>query len=110
MKIKINDKEIELKYSFRSLIIYENIQNKTFAPESTTDVLIFFYSTILGADRDIQLSFDDFLDMIDENPNLVLEFSNWLISEMNKNEVMESKDEVKEEEESKKNLSKVQKK
>lgn len=93
MKIQINDREIELKYSFRALIIYENIQNKTFAPQTMTDVLVFFFCTIVGSDRDVQLSFDDFLDMIDQNPNLVVEFSEWLTNELNKDGVLESKDE-----------------
>lgn len=84
MKIKIGDKEIQLKYSFRSLILYENIQNKSFAPESTTDVLIYMFCVILASERDIQLDFNDFLDMIDEHPELVVEFSTWLTNEINK--------------------------
>lgn len=103
MKIKVNDKEIELRYGFRSLIIYENIQNKTFSPESMTDILVFFYSVILGSSKDVQLSFDDFIDMIDEDPDLLIQFSNWLTLEMNKDSLLEGKNE---EEESKKNQSK----
>lgn len=91
MKVKIKDREIELKYSFRSLIIYENIQNKTFAPQTMTDVLVFFYCSIVGSDRDVVLSFDDFLDMIDENPELVTEFSEWLTNELNKDSMLENK-------------------
>lgn len=107
MRIKINDRDIELKYSFRSLIIFENIQNKTFAPQTMTDVLVFFFCVILGSDRDVQLSFDDFLDMIDEHPELVSEFSEWLTNEMNKDSVMESKDDEKTDEpEAKKKLTK----
>lgn len=93
MKIQINDREVELKYSFRALILYENIQNKTFAPQSLTDVLVFFFCAIVGSERDVQLSFDDFLDMIDEKPELVTEFSEWLTSELNKDSMLESKEE-----------------
>lgn len=107
MRISINDREIELKYSFRALIIYENIQNKTFAPQSMTDILVFFYCVIIGSDRDVQFSFDDFLDMIDKKPELVTEFSEWLTKELNKDSVLESKEEdSKNEEESKKKMSK----
>lgn len=106
MKIKIGEgkdsRDIELKYSFRSLIMYENIQNKTFAPQTMTDVLVFFFCTILGSDRDVQLSFDDFLDMIDVNPQLVSDFSEWLTNEFNKDGLLESKDDEKEEEVEKK--------
>ena len=92
MKIKIGDKEIQLKYSFRSLILYENIQNKSFAPESTTDVLIYMFCVILASERDIQLDFNDFLDMIDEHPELVVEFSTWLTNEINKTNTLTAED------------------
>ena len=101
MKIQINDREVELKYSFRALMLYENIQNKTFAPQSLTDVLVFFFCVILGSDRDVQLTFDDFLDMIDEKPLLVAEFSEWLTNELNKDSMLESKEEESEEKKSK---------
>lgn len=92
MKLKIKDREVELKYSFRSLILYENIQKKSFAPESTTDVLIFMFCTILASDRDLQLDFNDFLDMIDENPQLVVDFSSWLTAEINKGNTLTAED------------------
>ena len=84
MKIKIQDKEITLRYSFRSLMLYENIQKKSFKPETTTDVLVFMYCVIMGSDKDIKLEFNDFLDMVDENPVLVSEFADWLTAEINK--------------------------
>ena len=37
-----------------------------------------YYSTILAVDKDIEFSFDEFLDFCDENPNLVAEFADWL--------------------------------
>lgn len=106
MTIKIHDRDVELKYSFRALMIYENIQNKTFAPQSMTDVLVFFFSVIIASDKDAHLSFDEFLDMIDEKPSLVADFSEWLTNEFNQNSMLESKDE----DESKKKLSKPTKK
>ena len=98
MKIKIDNREIELKYSFRSLMSYENIQNKTFAPQLMTDILVFFYCTIHGSDRDVKLSWDDYVDMIDANPQLVTDFCEWLTNELNKDSLLESKDVEKEEE------------
>lgn len=93
MKIKIEDKEVELKYSFRSLMLYENIQKKSFAPESTTDVLVFMFCVILGSDKDIKLDFNTFLDMVDDNPQLVVEFGDWLTKEINKQNMLSPDDE-----------------
>lgn len=92
MKIKIEDREVELRYSFRALMLYENIQKKSFAPETTTDVLVFMFCCILGSAKDIHLDFNTFLDMLDENPNLVIEFSNWLTDEINKTNTLSPED------------------
>lgn len=88
MTIKIGDREIKLKYSFRALMLYENIQKKSFAPETTTDVLVFMFCVIMGSAKDLQLDFNEFLDMIDENPYLMTEFAEWLTGEINKNNTL----------------------
>ena len=79
MKVQILEREIELKATFRAYIIFENITGKSFQQLSTiTDALTFFYATILGSAKTTDISFDDFLDFIDENPNIVIEFSEWM--------------------------------
>lgn len=78
MKINIKGKEIELKNTFRSMIIYEKVAGKTFNPEGITEILLYFYSVIMASDKDCQLEFDDLLDMVDENPKLITDFSQWL--------------------------------
>lgn len=93
MTIKIKDREVTLKYSFRALMLYENIQKKSFNPETTTDVLVFMFCVIMGSDKDIDLDFNEFLDMVDENPNLVIMFSNWLTTEINKQNTLSPEEE-----------------
>ena len=79
MKVQILGREIELKATFRAYIIFENITGKSFQQLSTlADVLTFFYATILGSAKITDISFDDFLDFIDANPNVVTEFSEWM--------------------------------
>lgn len=84
MIINIKDKEIKLKYSFRSLILYENIQNKSFEPASTTDTIVFFYCVVVASDKDLDVSFDEFLDLLDEKPELFMEFAEFLSNEWEK--------------------------
>ena len=91
MKVIINENEIELKYSFRSFMIYENITGKSFNPTNLTDILVFFYSTILGSSRNVELKFDEFMDLIDMHPDLVTEFSEWLTKTSEINNDIESK-------------------
>ena len=78
MKININGREIELRYTFRAMIIFEKICNSTFTGNGITEVLCYLYSTILASDRDNPLTFDAFMDWIDENPQVITEFSEWL--------------------------------
>ena len=78
MKIQINNKEVELKNTIRSLIIYENITNQTFfAPSTLEDVITYFYCVVVASSKDYSLKFDDFVDWIDENPNVLNEFTKW---------------------------------
>ena len=85
MKIKIKDLEITLKNSFRSLIIYEAMTKKTFKPETITDVIVYFFSVISASANPAQVDWDDFMNWLDENPNAISEFQNWLTSTMSFN-------------------------
>ena len=78
MEVTIKGKTYEMRYTFRAMLIYEKITDKSFSPLGLSDVLMFFYGTILAVDKDIEFSFDEFLDFCDENPNLVAEFADWL--------------------------------
>ena len=78
MTITINDKDIELKYTLRSMMMYENITGKTFAPEGVSDILTFFYCVVVASAKNYELKFDDFLDVIEENQDKLNEFSLWL--------------------------------
>lgn len=84
MRIKIKEKELELKYTFRAMLIYEKITDKSFMPSGLYDVVMFFYATVLASDKDFILSFDDFIDYLDENPTAVGEFSDWLMASIDK--------------------------
>lgn len=85
MNITINDKEVKLKYSFRSLMVYEQILGKTFEPKGILEILTFMYSVIITSDKELQFTYDEFLDMIDENPGLIKEFSEWLTGAVQRN-------------------------
>jgi hypothetical protein len=79
MKITIKDKEIELKYTMRSMLMYENITDKTFAPNTMTDIVTYMYCVVLSSTKDYSITYDEFIDYLDENIDVVNEFSQWLI-------------------------------
>lgn len=59
MKIVIDNKEIELKYSFRALMIYEKITGNSFTNVTgLTEILVFMYSVIISSNKDLSLTWD----------------------------------------------------
>ena len=92
MKVTIKNKEIELRYSFRSMMIYEKITGTSFNPKGVTEIMIYFYSSILASDKNIDLSFEDFMNWIDENPNALNDFTMWISSTLTKNSVLNESD------------------
>lgn len=97
MTITINEKEYNIKYSFRALMIYENITHKSFNPKTISDMIVFFYSIVLAANKGCELKFDDFLDWIDENPDKITDFSSWLTDTFTQQDEISNKPEIKEE-------------
>lgn len=78
MKIKIKDKEIELKNSFRAFIIYESMQGKVFNPQTMTDIIAYLYSVVLASAKGVDIEFDEFMDWLDDNPSAIGEFMEFL--------------------------------
>lgn len=88
MKITINDKEIELKYTMRSMMLYENITEKSFTPSTMTDLITFMYCIVVASSKDYSLKFDDFIDYLDENPAVLNEFSEWIVNIISANDTL----------------------
>lgn len=91
MKVKIHDLELDLHYSMRMMIIYENItgENIDFTNmQSIKQLTSLFLSCILASAKknkiDLQLTYDEFMDWIDDNGGykLLNEFATWLAGEI----------------------------
>lgn len=81
MKVNIKGKEVELKYSFRALMVYENITGKAFNPKNLSDIINFFYSCVLSQSMKESeiIGYEDFLDWLDDSPEELNSFSAWLM-------------------------------
>lgn len=88
MRINIKNTEINLKYSFRSLMLYENITGKTLEPKGVIDIITYFYCVIISSTKDIDLSFEEFIDWVDEHPTMVVQFGSWLIQTAKNNNAL----------------------
>ena len=86
MKVRIKEQEVELRYSMRSLFMYENITGASFNPKSLQDFCTFFYCVVCSSNKDLNITFDDFIDeVIDPQPELMNQFAEWLSKTMQKN-------------------------
>lgn len=85
MKITYKEKDYELKYSFRAHMIYENIMQKSFKPETLTDIINFFYASLFAVAKGDVIEYEEFLDWLDENPEQLSNFSEWLLGTLTSN-------------------------
>lgn len=84
MKLKINNEEIELVYSFRSAVYFEQIagHNLDFTKMSQNDLITLFYCVVIASLQKAKkpiITMLEFMDAIDENGSekCIIDFSNW---------------------------------
>ena len=79
MKININKEEFDVKYTIRSLFIFEQITGKKFELKNTLDNYIFFYALLLANNPDKNVpEWDVFIDAMDNDPNILRQFLKYL--------------------------------
>lgn len=91
MKVTIKNQTLDLHYSMRIYIIYEQMMDKSIDPadfNKMTNVITLLYATILATLQykrlPASLDWNDFVDWVDEQgDSLIIDFSNWFISEVN---------------------------
>ena len=85
--MEINNKEYKLKYTLRALFIYEQITGKVFQLLTITDEYLFFYCILAANNPEMDLTFNQLIDAIDEDPNIMIEFQNFMKSELEKQNI-----------------------
>ena len=79
MDITINEKTVTLKKTFRSVIAYEQAMGKSFNPQTLTETIMYFYCTVIASDQSVEITFDEFLAYLDDNPTAIKDFTDWLV-------------------------------
>lgn len=97
--ITIKNKEYKIKQTLRALFIFEQITGRPFEIKTMLDNYIFFYSVIIANNPDNILDWDDFIDALDESPNLLTECTE-LNQEQNKVDTLFNSEDSKEEKKS----------
>ncbi len=91
--ITINGTEYRIKYTLRALFIYESITKKPFSIDNVTDNYLFLFSLILANNPDTDLTWEDFITALDDNPNLFGEMSKIIEKQQERQKLFEGNDE-----------------
>lgn len=98
--IKIKDIEYKLKYTLRALFIYERITGKSFKFEGLYSEYLLFFSILVANNENFTITFDEFIDICDEDPKLFETFREWFIAELEKQALYRTEEDNKKDESS----------
>ena len=82
--ILINGKEYKIKYGIRAMLHAEQITQKPFSLDNMNEQLVFLYSCLLAADNELTMSYEEFLDSIDEDMSVIIRFGQYLAEQQKK--------------------------
>lgn len=74
MTIKIKGNEFKIKQTLRAIFLWEQISERNFEIKSMLDNYLYFYCVILANNPDF-MSWDEFIDAMDEDPSIILNLS-----------------------------------
>lgn len=74
-KMNIQGEAFEVGFSFRAINLYEQQTGKSISEcNSTWDFLNFFYCTLKALNKHFKYSFEEFVDLLDREPELLHQF------------------------------------
>lgn len=96
MTITINGKEVKLKWTNRAQIVFENLTGHSISMydknKPYTESIMTFWAFVVGSNNGKEdISFDEFIDEIDEKPWLLTEFAEWSENQANEQAALLSK-------------------
>lgn len=88
--ITINGENYKVKYTIRALFLMEQITGKPFEIKTLLDNYLFFYCMILANNKDKEkiLGWDEFVDALDDDANLMKQLTDIQLEEQKKNELL----------------------
>lgn len=85
MTVTINGKEYVAKYSLRALFLYERMTGHNgFETNCTEDSFRFMYAMVAANNKECDLTWDAFLDAVEENPGIATELTAIINEEVSK--------------------------
>lgn len=73
--ININGKAYNIGFSFKAIREFEAMSKKSITEcVGTWDNILFFYATLVALNQGFEMSFDEFIDHMDNQPDLLVQF------------------------------------
>lgn len=91
MKIKIKNKEYELRYGLRSLFKYEQLTGHPYEGKTLEETYRFFHASLMACNESYAFSFEELIDACDEDPCLFESFKETLMTAYKRNEEYKKK-------------------
>lgn len=92
MNITINGNQYKVKYTIRALFIFEQITGKAFEIKTLLDNYVFFYSMLLANNPDKILDWDEFIDALDNDKELIAQLTKLVDDYQKKDSIFEKVD------------------
>lgn len=65
--------------SFRAHMIYEEVMGEPFKPTNIKHILVYFFANVMAVNKELAVDFDEFVDWLDIHPEMVTDFTDWLV-------------------------------
>lgn len=94
MNITINGNQYKVKYTIRALFLFEQITGKPFEIKTLLDNYVFFYSMVLANNPDNVLEWDEFIDALDNDKELIAQLTKLVDDYQKKDSIFTKVDEA----------------
>lgn len=88
--IKINGTDCKVKQTVRALFLWEQIAGRSFEVKTTLDNYLYYYCLILANNPDTSLTWDEFIDAIDNDPAILIQITKVLTDTQQRDKIFES--------------------
>lgn len=78
--VTINGANYTLKTGMKAILVFEKIAEKAFEIKNTTDVVTYIYAALVVGTPGTRLGFDELLDAFDDDPNLLKQCTDAVLS------------------------------
>lgn len=78
--VTINGTDYTMKTGMKAILVFEKITEKAFEIKNTTDVVAYIYAAMAAGTPGLRLGFDELLDAFDDDPNLLKQCTDAVMS------------------------------